>query len=178
MLTATARSCVDTLLHLTDGDFRVGELLRILDQQVGSVGEEFHMTCFASIYDPVEETLTYANAGHNQPFLLRYTPNGWRTGRLKSRGNRLGDANGHSFVEHTVETQPRDLLCWYSDGLIEALSAGARPFGSRRLRDVLKENAGSNIEDILDSTLESLSAHIDSEVLADDVTCVIGRLSA
>lgn len=178
MLTATARSCVDTLVRLTGGDFRVSELLRILDQQVRGVGDEYHMTCFASIYDPVEETLTYANAGHNQPLLLRHTPDDWRVGRLKSRGNRLGDADGYSFIEHTVATHPRDLLCWYSDGLIEALGPTDRPFGSRRLRAVLKASAGASPAQILANTLNSLQTHIEEQPLDDDVTCVIGRLSA
>ncbi|MFT5430150.1 MAG: sigma-B regulation protein RsbU (phosphoserine phosphatase) [Myxococcota bacterium] len=177
MLTATARSCLDTVSQLTQNDFRVGYLLRILDQLLReSIGDTFHMTCFASIIDPIEGTLTYANAGHNHPYLLRPHKHGVRHGRLSARGNRLGDADGYAFIEHTINTAPGDLLCWYTDGLVEAHSTARRGFGARRLRatldDVYRDPADTSANKIINKFKEF---HGD-ESLADDVTCVIGRI--
>lgn len=179
MLTATARSCLDTVRQLTRGDFQVGYLLKIMDQLLREgIGDEYHMTCFASILDPIEGTLTYANAGHNQPYLLRYTPEGWRHGRLSARGNRLGDADGHAFVEHTIKTRPRDLLCWHSDGLVEAVDGDGREFGGRRLRQVLSGATDETPDVVLERVMAGLHEHQAGQPLSDDVTCVIGRVVA
>ena len=179
MLTATARSCLDTVRQLTQGDFRVGHLLKILDQLLREgVGAGFHMTCFASIVDPLEHTITYANAGHNQPFLLRKAEGGWRQGRLAGRGNRLGDADGYAFIEHTVTTAEDDLLCWYSDGLIEARSGEDREFGVRRLRQALLKNAAAPPDEALTAVMARLDAFMPGQPLLDDVTCVVGRITA
>lgn len=179
MLTATARSCLDTVLHLTQGDFRVGHLLKILDQLLREgVGAGFHMTCFATIVDPLEHTLTYANAGHNQPFLLRKTEDGWRQGRLAGRGNRLGDADGYAFVEHTISTVTDDFLCWYTDGLIDARAGDGHEFGMRRLRQVLQKNAAAPPDEALHAIMARLDAFMPGQPLVDDVTCVVGRIVA
>lgn len=179
MLTATARSCLDTVRQLTKGDFRVGHLLKIMDQLIReSIGDDFHMTCFASILDPIEGTMTYANAGHNHPYLLRHQSNGWRLGRLSARGNRLGDADGHAFVEHTVATSARDLLFWYTDGLIEVEDAEGRPFGDRRLRRVLHDSAGQTPDKVLANVMGAFEDHIGAAELTDDVTVVVGRVVA
>ncbi len=179
MLTATARSCLDTVLQLTGADFRVGYLLEILDKLLREGGAgEYHMTAFASIVDPLEGTLTYANAGHHQPFLLRWTGSAWRQGRLKARGNCLGDGDGHAFVEHTVTVQSRDLLCWYTDGLVEALDTREREFGARRLRASLARRVEEQPDEVLRGILGDFDAHRAADPLEDDVTCVIGRILA
>lgn len=179
MLTATAKSCLDTIRQLTGNDFRVGYLLETLDRLLREgVAGEYHMTAFASIVDPLEGTLTYANAGHHLPFLLRWTGTGWRHGRLKARGNRLGDGDGHAFVEHTVALQARDLLCWYTDGLVEALDERDREFGARRLRASLAKLAGEPPDEVLRGIMADFNAHRASDALEDDVTCVVGRVLA
>jgi sigma-B regulation protein RsbU (phosphoserine phosphatase) len=177
MVTATARSCLDTVGQLTRGDFRVGYLLEIMDQLLREgIGGEYHMTCFASIVDPLEGTMTYANAGHNHPYLLRRTDDGWRTGRLSARGNRLGDADGYAFVEHTINMTSRDLLCWYTDGLVETEDHRGRQFGDRRLRAALSGAADGTPEAVLDQIMTAFHDHRGEQPLSDDVTCVVGRI--
>ncbi len=182
MLTATARSCLDTVWELTQGNFRPAYLLRILDQLLRhGVGAGFHMTCFVSILDPVERTISYANAGHNHPLLVRTLEDGTRRiGRLAARGNRLGDADGFTFTEKTVACAPGDILCWYTDGLVEALGVSGdgqtlEEFGTRRLGAALLGSDG-DADAVLDGVLDRFHRHRGVGPLDDDVTCVIGRL--
>ena len=176
LLAATAKSCLDSVRHLTQGDFRVGYFLKILDQLLREeIREELHMTCFASVVDPLEGTLTYANAGHNHPYLLRWTGDSWRHGRLHARGNRLGDADGYAFTEHTIRLRSRDLLCWYTDGLIEARAPDGRAFGSRRLRALLERDVKAAPDAILERILAEYRTFIGGGRPEDDVTCVVGR---
>jgi len=177
MLTATARSCLDTVRTLTNNDFRVGHFLRILDQLLREfIGDEFHMTCFAAIIDPLENTLTYANAGHNPPFLVRKRDDGWKHGWLAARGNRLGDADGFAFVEHTITTSDDDLICWYTDGLVEMRRQDDVEFGTRRLRRALARCPDGNPTSVLDQVISDFNEFRKDSSLHDDVTCVIGRI--
>jgi sigma-B regulation protein RsbU (phosphoserine phosphatase) len=121
--------------------------------------------------------MTYANAGHNPPFLVRHTDAGWRHGWIGARGNRLGDADGYAFVEHTIETSPRDLICWYTDGLIEARRNDDGEFGTRRLRRALARRANSPPADIIKHLMADFDEFRGDMPLHDDVTCVIGRIS-
>jgi len=179
MLTATAKSCLETVNKLTRGDLRVGELLKILDQVLRSGGrEEFYMSCFVAIVDPVENSMTYANAGHNAPILLRRQDEGWRHGRLRARGNRLGDADGYTFVEHTVDTNPGDLICFYTDGLTEGHDPGGQEYGLRRLRNSLDAVAQASLADGLVTVLDHFNQFREQEPLEDDITCVLGRITA
>ena len=178
MLTATARACVDTVNQLTKGDLRPGYLLEVMDQLIREQAQgDFHMTCFASVFDPLESSLVYANAGHNHPFLLRHTPDGWRQGRLAARGNRLGDADGYRFVEHTVSISAKDLLCWYTDGLVEAQADGGREFGIRRLRRCLDQASADEPAKVVGHILSELHSFLGQAALSDDVSCVVGRVA-
>ncbi len=177
MLTATARGCIDTVRQLTQGDLRVGTLLRMLDQLLReALGGGLTMTCFASIVDPIEATLTWANAGHPSPFLVRRENGGTRHGRLTSRGNRLGDADGYAFVEHTIATQAGDLLCWYSDGLLETESPKGRPFGARRVRAAIDAVSGEPPKAVAEHLLDAVRGHAGGAAFEDDVTIVVGRI--
>ena len=177
MLTATAKSCLETVRHLTHGDLRVGHLLRLLDQLVReSIGPGYFLTCFASIIDPIEQTMTFANAGHPSPYLLRQTSEGFRLGRLTSRGQRIGDADGFSFVEHSLKTEPGDLYCWYSDGVTDTIDPEGTPFGTRRLRSTLTQSATEPPVRVMTTLFERLAAHQAGTPLEDDVTVVVGRI--
>jgi sigma-B regulation protein RsbU (phosphoserine phosphatase) len=177
MLTATAKSCLETIRHLTRGDLRVGHVLRLMDQLVReSIGPGYFLTCFASSFDPIEGTLTYANAGHPPPFLIRRSEERWRIGRLTSRGNRLGDADGFAFVEHTLRTERGDLLCWYSDGLTDAQDGDGSPYGARRVRELLAKHAAETPAEVLAALFGGLDAHRRGAPLDDDITAVVGRV--
>jgi serine phosphatase RsbU (regulator of sigma subunit) len=179
MLTATAKSCLQTMNMLTRGDLRVGELLKVLDQVLRAGGrDEFYMSCFVAVADPLEATLTYANAGHNPPFLLRQSEEGWRHGHLRARGNRLGDADGYSFVEHTIQTQPGDFMCWYTDGLTEGQGPDGREYGVRRLRQSLERVAGKDLSEGLAEIIDDFNTYRQEVPIHDDITCVVGRVTA
>ncbi|MBT9561076.1 MAG: SpoIIE family protein phosphatase [Myxococcales bacterium] len=178
MLTATARSCIDTIKLLTQGEVRVGHLLRMLDQLLReSIGHGYFMTCFAAIVDPIEKTLTYSNAGHPPPLLFRVSSDGWREGRLTSRGNRLGDADGYAFVEHKLSTASGDLVCFYTDGLTEAEDPRERPMGARRLRAAISAVADAPPKEVVAAIFGALKRHTAGAPLRDDVSVVVARLS-
>ena len=53
------------------------------------------VTCFYAILDPESATLSYANAGHDLPYLRQW----WRCEELRARGMPLGIMPGMSYEE-------------------------------------------------------------------------------
>ena len=72
MITAAAKAACD-VVRATEGDkLTVTRLLEVMNRAIfESAKRKFVMTCFASILDPKRKTITYANAGHNFPYLFR-----------------------------------------------------------------------------------------------------------
>ena len=74
------------------------------------------VTCFYAILDPQKCTLSYANAGHDLPYLHR---NG-DAEELRARGMPLGLMHEMGYEEKEVVLERGDSALFYSDGLVEA----------------------------------------------------------
>jgi len=79
------------------------------------VGPEHTASVVAGYFDPVSRMLTWAQAGHPPPVLIRGP---WARPLPQPDGVLLG-ACRCSYAAATVQLQPRDLLLLYSDGLLE-----------------------------------------------------------
>jgi PAS domain S-box-containing protein len=96
-------------------DLAPAELIRVLDDTVREVSEDTIVTCVYAVYDPGEQTLVYANAGHLPPLVA--LPDG-PTRRLTAGGPPLG-AGQHGEISETVELPEGATLVLYTDGLVE-----------------------------------------------------------
>ena len=88
------------------------------------------VTCLYAILDPNSGGLTYANAGHDLPYLHR---NGDAEG-LRARGMPLGLMPEMSYEEKETILQAGEAALLYSDGLVEAHDPKGEMFGVPRLR--------------------------------------------
>jgi len=90
------------------------------------------VTCFYAILDPENGSLSYANAGHDLPYL-------WQSGEceeLRARGMPLGLMPGMSYEEKETTLQADEAALFYSDGLVEAHDPTGEMFGFPRLREL------------------------------------------
>jgi len=99
-------------------DLPPAELLGYLDTVVRGLADDTLVTCVYSVYDPVDETLTVANAGHLPPLLV--TAAGAQ--RLGEHGIVLGAGSG-SYDQVEVPFRGDSLLALYTDGLVERRAA-------------------------------------------------------
>ena len=99
-------------------DLPPGELLGYLDGVVRGLAYDTLVTCVYAVYDPVEETLTLANAGHLPPLLV--TAEGAE--RLVEHGVVLG-AGSASYDQVEVAFRSDAVLALYTDGLVERRTA-------------------------------------------------------
>jgi serine phosphatase RsbU (regulator of sigma subunit) len=91
------------------------QLVHWLNALVLHVAAEHTASVVAGYYDPLTRMLTWAQAGHPPPVLIRRP---WARPLPQPYGILLGAAS-HDYAPATVQLQPDDLLLLYSDGLLE-----------------------------------------------------------
>lgn len=119
----------------TDRDFKI---IRTLEKLNHIIHRGRLTTKFVSLFYGELETggiLIYCNAGHNPPFLLR--KNG-KTEFLRNGGPVLGPTPDATYMRGYVQLDAGDLLCLYTDGIIEAHDKQDREFGTDRLIRIVK----------------------------------------
>jgi serine phosphatase RsbU (regulator of sigma subunit) len=94
------------------------------------------VTCFYAILDPESASLSYANAGHDLPYLHR---NG-EAEELRARGMPLGLMPGMGYEEEETILEAGESALFYSDGLVEAHDPKGEMFGFPRLRALITEH--------------------------------------
>jgi len=131
------------------------------------------VTCFYAILDPESGSLTYANAGHDLPYLHR---NG-DAEELRARGMPLGMLPGMSYEEGEVFLAEGDCVLFHSDGLVEAHNPMGEMFGFPRLRALVAEHGEDR--SLADFLLEELYSFVgEGWEQEDDITLITLRRSA
>src|SRR5215208_5797046 len=100
------------------------------------------VTCLYAILDPNSGGLTYANAGHDLPYLHR---NG-AAEELRARGMPLGLMPGMGYEEKQTILEAGEAAVFYSDGLVEAHDPKGEMFGFPRLRALVAEHGAEKEE--------------------------------
>jgi predicted ester cyclase len=132
-----------------------GEVLeQVNDLLVTDIPPNMFVTCFYGVLDPLSGSFTYANAGHDLPYLRH----GGDAEELRARGMPLGLMPGMSYEEQEIVLEPRDSALFYSDGLVEAHDPKGEMFGFPRLRGLVAEHGDKrSLEDLLLDELYSFT---------------------
>jgi serine phosphatase RsbU (regulator of sigma subunit) len=110
------------------------------------------VTCFYATLDPKSGSLTYANAGHDLPYLHR---NG-DAEELRARGMPLGLMSGMGYEEKETILNNGETALLYSDGLVEAHNPQGEMFGFPKLRALVAAHSAERaLEDFLVEELYS-----------------------
>jgi phosphoserine phosphatase RsbU/P len=121
--------------------------------------------------------VTYANAGHDRPILIRR--GGQAHTELDAPGVILGAFRGISLEDCVVQLGPGDTLVLYTDGVTEARTADGQLFGEARL--LAAARAGSTNGDAISVTrsiLDEVTSFTGDAPRADDLTLVVIQRNA
>lgn len=133
------------------------------------------VTVFYAVLETGPRQLTFVNAGHNPPMLLR------KSGRLewlRRHGIALGVDPELSWESHSLQFEEGDALVLYTDGVTEASNGQDKFFGESRLVRILKSCTGSSAGAIVHAIDRGVREFIGERRLADDVTTVVVRAQA
>lgn len=184
MVTAAVAGACEVCLRRDRANFDLGALIFTLDHAVRRAGGgELAMTFFAAILDAANQELQFVSCGHPVPYICRPagTDDRVELHALVGRGNLLGGAT--SFVAPKVIARPLvpgDVVVCYTDGVVEALDPAGKPFGDRRLQQLLRKLdraklAPTTVHDLI---LAAVGAHRAGRPLDDDETLVIATTGA
>jgi serine phosphatase RsbU (regulator of sigma subunit) len=129
-----------------------------------------YVTLFYSELDPHSHQLTYINAGHNSPLLVRATGD---VTRLDIGGFPLGITPFGDYREGWVELEPGDVLVIYSDGVTESLDEMGEEFGEARLIEIVQKHRERTAAGLRDRIDEALTRFVGKAKSVDDLTLVI-----
>jgi sigma-B regulation protein RsbU (phosphoserine phosphatase) len=170
-------SSLQTAFHtlVPDATSPLEVLERINRLYVHNVNVTTFVTMFFGQYDPHTRVLTYANAGHNSAYLYRMGTNEeiW----LRPSGPAIGLMERFLIQKREVQLQPGDILMLYTDGFTEATDQQGAFWSEDGLAEIVRQNAGSSAEQLIQKILQALKDHTNGNPLADDVTLVISKVS-
>jgi serine phosphatase RsbU (regulator of sigma subunit)/predicted ester cyclase len=143
-----------------------GEVLKRVNEALTvRIPPNMFVTCFYAILEPRSGHLSYANAGHDLPYV-------WHNGEceeLRARGMPLGLMPSMSYEEKEIDLDVGEGIFFYSDGLVEAHDPKGEMFGLPRLRALVAEHAeeGSLGESLLEELYSFVGEGWEQE---DDIT--------
>ena len=171
LVMASARSMLRAVAQASESP---GEVLgSINDSLVTDIPPNMFVTCFYAILDPESGSLTYANAGHDLPYLYRNSA----AEELRARGMPLGLMPGMGYEEKQTILEAGEAALLYSDGLVEAHDPKGEMFGFPRLRALVAEHGEQR--SLGDFLLEELHSFVgESWEQEDDITLLTLRRSS
>jgi hypothetical protein len=129
------------------------------------------VTVFYGILDPRDGELTYCNAGHNPPCILRLEDGQIET--LSKTGMALGAMPGISWEQRAVQLARGDILVLYTDGVTDAQNEGGSFFGQERLLEVVRAYAGRPAQEVQDGLLRAVQQFTGEASQFDDITLMV-----
>ncbi len=173
-----------------------------LTELVAAMNHLLHVSTDANSYATfffaqfAEETgqLTYVNAGHNPPMILRAAPatrakaasastdetelidGDSRIGYLTTGGPVIGALANSAYEQEAIQMNSGDMLVAYTDGVTEALNCDGVEFGEQRLSKILSESAHLSACQLTEKIVNSVREWCGETPQHDDLTLVVMRM--
>jgi serine phosphatase RsbU (regulator of sigma subunit) len=128
------------------------------------------VTAFFAQVDCNRGALTYCNAGHFPPILLRADG---QTDLLQEGGPLLGALEGAEFQSGEQMLEPGDTLVAYSDGVLECRDTAGEEFGLERLMASIAQAKQQSAQATLMMLLAAVQDFANGNPLGDDVSLTL-----
>ncbi|MGG0719993.1 PP2C family protein-serine/threonine phosphatase [Robertmurraya massiliosenegalensis] len=174
------------LMILTRGAFRSaaestqgpGDTLTAMNQ---AIYEDLRIlrsfvTLFCADWDPQTGILSYANAGHHLPLLIKGRKNTINS-LPKIKGIMVGGLPNQVYLEETVQLEKQDTVFFYTDGIIEAQNKVGEQYQLNRLIQSLLESKEREAGEIEKYVMESINQFTSGAPQKDDITMVLLKVN-
>ena len=126
------------------------------------------VTIFYGIYNIRTGEVTYTNAGHNPPYLMK--ANGTVEILPMSKDIVAGAINGFQFSEETFQLERGDTLLLFTDGVTEAIDPDENEYDNERLKKLLQQCGKLSCQEIVDAVKADVKAFAGNAEQSDDIT--------
>jgi sigma-B regulation protein RsbU (phosphoserine phosphatase) len=124
---------------------------------------------FYGVLDSSKNLLTFCNAGHNAPLLVRADG---IASELRSSGAILGRFPDWHYSQTSQTLSPGDILLLFTDGVVEACNENDEFFGEEKLLQFTREAQDCSAAGLLEQLSEAVSAHCSGK-FQDDITMIV-----
>jgi sigma-B regulation protein RsbU (phosphoserine phosphatase) len=154
---------------------RTGDPVEALERTnrilVGERRTGLFVTVLCGVLDLESGQLVLANAGHEQPILLRASGSGPIA--VGESGPLVGAFGRLDLRPTTLQLDPGDRLLLYTDGVTDATNAAGERFGEERLLQGLTDVGAADAEAVVRTIVGSIAAFSGATEPADDVAMLI-----
>ena len=131
-------------------------------------------TVFYGVLDPQAMRMTYCNAGHEPPLVLRRG----EIFALDIGGMILGIDEEQKYEKGVLQFEPGDLLVMYTDGLSEAFNFEQQQFGRERVKQAMRDVANATAHDAMNHILWQMRRFVGLNRSLDDTTIIVVKVDA
>jgi serine phosphatase RsbU (regulator of sigma subunit) len=179
LLAAVAKGALEAYWQLAGAYVDPAALLSVMNRSIYRTGRtRYLMTAFAAVIDRAAGEVRFANAGQNFPYLISLPGGKPKLETLLARGNTLGAAREARYELHKRPLKAGDKILFYTDGVIDAGSPAAEPFGDKRMRAAISALAGERATRIPELLSQELERFLQGREPSDDITMVAVELTA
>ena len=126
------------------------------------------VTVFYAIFNTKTGLVTYSNAGHNPPHIVRA---GGTIEQLPMEGQfMVGAFEEEVYTDKTLQLDHGDTLVMFTDGVTEATDSTNRPFGTERLDNILSGVADKSSREIVEAIKAGITDFVEDAEQTDDIT--------
>jgi sigma-B regulation protein RsbU (phosphoserine phosphatase) len=140
-------------------------------QLYDNTSPEKYATFYFGVYDQSNGVLTYTNAGHLPPILVR----DGSVETLEVTGTVVGAFPFANYEEQRIALNSGDLLVAYTDGIVEPENEYGEMFGDDRLKDMLVKYSTEETRGLINRVMEAVMQWTGSSELQDDMTVLVLR---
>jgi len=130
---------------------------------------EQYATLFICLIDGPRGLISYVNAGHNPPLLVRQSG---EIDYLGPTGIPIGAFDGDLWTEEIQQMSIGDVLFVFTDGITEAMN-GEQLYSDSRMERLVVASRHLEPEAIAARLLEDIDSFVENSSLSDDITMVI-----
>ncbi len=141
-------------------------------RMIADTTSNLFVTAFYGVLDPATGKLSYSNAGHNPPYVLRSSEK-IIIQELIRTGLPIGVQAGASWSKASVQIEPGDRLILYTDGVPDARNPSGQGLSIQPILEVAKQNLGLTAEDLQSKLLGEISAFVAGAAQTDDITLMV-----
>lgn len=128
---------------------------------------DHYFTMIFAVLDTETRTLSYANAGHPEPILLR---RGQEPRGLPSGSFPVGIVKDAEFEGASIQLEPGDRIFFYSDGITEANNDSQEMLMDEGLLKLIEEHRAAGLRDDVSSLMAAFSRWCGATPFADDIS--------
>jgi phosphoserine phosphatase RsbU/P len=174
---AILMASIQTLLHslLQSNPGEPGQVLSALNDAVNRIcAPEHYSTLFCGVLNPERNLLTYANAGHPPPLLVRQKDG--HIARPQEGGIPVGLLPAIRYERHTVCLDSGDLIICASDGLFEVQNRTGELWEDSTIETTIREYRNKPLENITEALMHAVAVYAAGAEQFDDITIILLRI--